>query len=358
MFGFIDGGNEAGITVANNVSAFSRIGFMPRVASNQAPRALATNALGTPLAMPVVPTPAGFIRIVHPDGELGVARAAQKFGLPMGLSILSSAAIEDVCAVNEHVWFQVYMIGGRSGTAEVIARAQAAGASALIVTVDLAAGTGGNDKGKSVPPPAKISAGAALRFAPQGMRHPRWTAQLLRGGLELRAPNVPGADGKAMTIAEGSAALREHPPTWDDISYIRALWNGPLMVKGIVSPEDARIAAGLGVDAISVSNHGGNGLDGAPATIEALPAVVEACGDAVEVLMDGGVRRGPDVVKALALGARAIMMGRPYIWALAAGGQHGVEEIFAAFHKGITGTLVLLDVESVHDVSPAHLRLG
>ena len=171
------------------------------------------------------------------------------------------------------------------------------------------------------------------------------------------APNAPGIDGRAMTVAEGSAALRQHPPTWDDIAFIRERWDGPLVVKGIVTGEDARRAADYGVDAVSVSNHGGNGLDGAPSTIRALPEVVEAAGDRIEILLDGGVRRGGDVVKALALGARAVLVGRAYIWAMAADGEDGVASMLALFRKGIDGTLTLLAVRSVADLDPSVLTL-
>lgn len=351
VYEFIRGGNEANVTVRANVKAFEEIGLRPRVATTRDERQLRTTVLGTSFSMPIMPTPAGFIRIAHPDAEAGVARAAQRAGVPIGLSILSSIAMEEICALNDNVWLQLYLIGGLSGTKEVIDRARAAGVRALIVTVDLASGTGGNDRGKPMPPPSVITPGTALRFAPHLARHPRWAWQFARGGLALHVPNVPGPDGRIMTVADGSRALREYPPTWDDIRFIRKQWSGPLIVKGIVTPEDARIAADIGVDGLSVSNHGGNGLDGGPATITALPAIADAVGDRVAVLMDGGVRRGSDVVKALALGARAVLIGRAYIWALAAAGEQGVDDILAAFRKGIAGTLSLLDVPGVHDLA-------
>jgi len=358
VYAFIDGGNEARVTVRANVDAFSDIGFRPHVASDLAPRDLRTTVLGREISMPLITTPAGFIRIAHRDGELGVARAAAAAGIPTGVSILASEPIESITAVNPDTWFQLYLIGGREGTAAAIARARAAGVRVLMVTVDLAAGTGGSDARRAAMPPGRVSAGAALRYAPEIATHPRWAASFLRGGLDLIAPNAPGRDGKPMTIAEGSAALREHPPTWADIAFIREQWDGPLVVKGIVTGDDARRAADLGVDAVSVSNHGGNGLDGAPATIRALPEVVSAVGDRIDVLMDGGVRRGGDVVKAVALGARAVLIGRPYIWAMAAGGEQGVTEILAAFRKGISGTLTLLDCPGVADLDPRVLDLS
>jgi len=357
VYSFVEGGNEARITVRANVEAFERIGFRPRVRSSHEPVDTRTTVLGREISMPLITTPAGFIRIVHPGGELAVARAAARAGIPTGVSILASTPIESITGVNTDTWFQLYMIGGREGTAIAIERARAAGVRVLVVTVDLAAGTGGSDDRKAAMPPGRITLAEAVRNAPDMIAHPGWAMSFLRGGLELTAPNVPGTDGRAMTIADGSAALREHPPTWGDIAFIRDLWQGPLVVKGIVTAEDARIAADLGVDAVSVSNHGGNGLDGSPATISALPEVVAAVGDRIDVLMDGGVRRGGDVVKAVALGARAVLIGRPYIWALAAGGEPGVDELLALFRKGIAGTMSLLDRTSVNDLDESALIL-
>ena len=352
MYWFIEGGNERGTTVRANCEGFEEIGFRPRVAHDHEPRGLSTHVLGREIAMPVITTPAGFIRIAHPDAELGVARAAAAAGIPVGISILASYPIEQITAVNPDTWFQLYMIGGRDGTEESIARAKRAGVRVLILTVDLAAGTGGNDWRRAPLPPGRVDLRSAIRFAPEMALHPTWAARFLRGGLDMVAPNAPGIHGRPMTVAEGSAALREHPPTWDDIAFVRERWSGPLVIKGIVTGEDARRAADYGVDAVSVSNHGGNGLDGAPATIRALPEVVAAAGDRLEVLLDGGVRRGGDVVKALALGARAVLVGRPYIWAMAVGGQDGVTAMLALFRKGIDGTLTLLAVQSVNDLGP------
>jgi isopentenyl diphosphate isomerase/L-lactate dehydrogenase-like FMN-dependent dehydrogenase len=357
VYSFIEGGNEARITVRANVEAFEEIGFRPRVSSNHSMPDTRTTVLGSELSMPLITTPAGFIRIAHPGGELAVARAAARAGIATGVSILASTSIEEVTAVNPDTWFQLYMIGGREGTAVAIERARRAGVRVLIVTVDLAAGTGGSDTRKAAMPPGRIDLTSAVRHAPEMLTHPRWAVSFLRGGLDLTAPNVPGVDGRTMTIAEGSAALREHPPTWDDIRFIREHWKGPLVVKGIITAEDARIAADLGADAVSVSNHGGNGLDGAPATIRALPEVVAAVGDRIEVLMDGGVRRGGDVVKAVSLGARAVLIGRPYIWALAAGGEEGVDQVLALFRKGISGTMALLDRRTISDLDETALIL-
>jgi pre-mycofactocin synthase len=357
VYRFIEGGTEQGLTVRANREGFEEIGFRPRIPQDHNPRDLRTTVLGRELAMPVVTTPAGFIRIAHPDGELGVARAAEAAGIAVGISILASVAIEEVTAVASDVWFQLYMIGGREGSEIAIERSKRAGCRVLLVTGDLADNTGGNDRRPVPPPPGRVDVRTALRYAPEMALHPAWALSFLRGGLDLIAPNAPGKDGAPMAVAEGSAALREYPPTWDDISFIRERWDGPLVVKGVTSTEDARRAIDVGADAVSVSNHGGNGLDGAPATIRVLPQIVEAVGDQIEVLLDGGVRRGGDVVKAVALGARAVLIGRPYIWALAAGGEPGVSDLLRLFSRGIDATLRLLACPSVADLDPSMLRL-
>jgi pre-mycofactocin synthase len=357
VYDFIEGGTEESRTVRANREGFQEIGFRARVPQDHRPRDLRTTVLGRELSMPVITTPAGFIRIAHPAGELAVARAAEQAGIAVGISILASVAIEEVTAAASDVWFQLYMIGGREGSAIAIDRARRAGCRVLVVTADLADNTGGNDRRPLPTPPGRVDLATAIRFAPQMALRPWWAASFLRGGLSLVAPNAPGRDGRPLAMSEGGIALREHPPTWDDIAWIRERWTGPLVLKGVTATEDARRAVDAGVDAVSVSNHGGNGLDGAPAAIRALPGVVDAVGDRIEVLLDGGVRRGGDVVKAVALGARAVLIGRPYIWALAAGGQAGVASLLSLYRRNIDATLRLLACRSVADLDPGVLRL-
>lgn len=359
VFSFIEGGTEADLTVRANEEAFDEIGFRPRVARDHLSPELKTTVLGREVAMPIITSPAGLIRIAHPDGELGVARAAEAAGIPVGVSILASQPIEVITDAASDVWFQLYMIGGREGTEVSIDRARAAGCRVLVLTVDKAAVTGGKDHpGVRSEVPSEIDLRTALRFAPEVLLRPRWGYEFLRGGLRLEVPNAPTAiPGEVMTVSEGGAALLEYPPTWDDIAWIREQWDGPFVVKGIVSPDDARRAADMGVDAVSVSNHGGNSLDGGPAAIDALPDVVAAVDDRIEVLLDGGVRRGGDVVKAVALGARAVLIGRGYVWPLAVSGEQGVEQILRLFRRGIKGTLALLACPSIHDLGPDHLIL-
>jgi isopentenyl diphosphate isomerase/L-lactate dehydrogenase-like FMN-dependent dehydrogenase len=355
----IEGGTEEEQTVRLNRDAFREVGLRPRVLDSHAPRELRTRIFGVELAMPAFPTPAGFIRMAHHDGELGVARAAKSAGVPMGLGILSSVPIEDVIRVHPDTWFQLYMIGGREGSQVAMERAWAAGSRVLFVTVDFAAATGGRDRiSKPRMVPGRVDVQTAIRYAPEMVVRPLWALNFLRGGLDLAFPNAPRTpQGEVLTAMHAATAIRDYPPTWDDLEWVRQQWPGKLVIKGIVTAEDARRAADIGADGVSVSNHGGNGLDTGPATLRALPEVVDAAAGRLTVLMDGGIRRGSDVVKALALGADAVMFGRPYFWALAAAGEAGVHQVMGLLRRGIVGTLMNLGVRSIHDLDASHLLL-
>ncbi len=356
IYWYTEAGTELRRTVRDNRDGFKEIGLQARVLDSHEPRKLATTVLGREISMPLITTPAGFIRIAHPDGELGVARAAEAAGTAVGLGILSSYSIETITANASDVWFQLYMLGGREGSAIAIERAKQAGCRVLIITVDFAALSGGQDYQRGHPGvPDRVDIPTAIKYAPEMVTRPLWALNFLRGGVELTFPNAPG--NANLTASQVGAGIMAHPPTWDDIVWARKQWDGPFVVKGITSIDDARRAVAEGVDAISVSNHGGNSLDGSPATIRVLPEIVDAVGDNLEVLLDGGVRRGSDIVKAVALGAKAVMVGRPYIWALAAGGEQGVSQILEVYRQGIAGTLTLLGCPSVQDLNPSHLRL-
>ena len=342
-----------------NRDGFKEIGLQGRVLDSHEPRKLATTVLGREISLPVITTPAGFIRVAHPGGELGVARAAEAAGTAAGIGILASYPIETITAAASDVWFQLYMIGGREGSAIAIERAKRAGCRVLIVTVDFAAISGAMDHPRGqAGVPDRVDLATALRYAPEMITKPLWALNFLRAGLELKFPNSPPLDGNDdLSAGQVGAGIMAYPPTWDDIAWVRKQWDGPLVVKGVTAVEDARRAIAEGADAVSVSNHGGNSLDGSPATIRVLPSIVDAVNGEIEVLLDGGVRRGSDVVKALALGARAVLVGRPYIWALAAGGKEGVRQILEVYRRGIDGTLTLLGCPSVPDLNRSHLRL-
>jgi pre-mycofactocin synthase len=352
VYGALIAGSEKGLTVSDNVRAFGELGFAPHVAGLSAKRDLATTVMGQPVSLPVIISPTG-VQAVHPDGEVAVARAAAARGTAMGLSSFASKPVEEVVAANPKTFFQTYWIGARDQMLGHIARARAAGAVGLIVTLDWSF-SHFRDWGSPVIP-ERLDLKTMARFAPEVLMRPRWLLDYARAFMlpDLTVPNM-AAPGEASPTFFGAYGqwMATQPPTWDDIAWLREQWGGPFMLKGVVRVDDARRAVDAGVTAISVSNHGGNNLDGTPATIRALPAVAGAVGDQVEVLLDGGVRRGSDVVKAVALGARAVMIGRAYLWGLAAGGQAGVENVLDILRGGIDSALLALGHSSVHDLSP------
>jgi len=351
VYGALLAGAERGQTREDNVAAFAELGFAPHVAGNPAARDLATTVLGQPISMPVIISPTG-VQAVHPDGEVAVARAAAARGTAMGLSSFASKPIEEVVAANPQTLFQVYWSGSRDEIGARLERARKAGAVGLILTADWTF-THSRDWG-SPQIPDKIDLRTALRHGPGSLRRPRWLYSYLRAGRlpDLTVPNMALAGGPAPTFFGAYGAwMQTPPPSWDDIAWLREQWGGVFLLKGLCRVDDAKRAVDAGVTAISVSNHGGNNLDGTPATIRALPAIADAVGSQVEVLLDGGVRRGSDVVKALALGARAVLIGRAYLWGLAANGQAGVENVLDIFRNGIDSALLGLGRSSVHDLS-------
>lgn len=344
-------GSEKGLTYSDNVEAFSELGFAPHVIGATEKRDLSTTVMGQQVSLPVLISPTG-VQAVHPDGEVAVARAAAARDTAMGLSSFASKPIEEVIAANPKTMFQVYWLGGRDEIADRVERARAAGSVGLIVTTDWSF-SHGRDWG-SPKIPEQMNLRTAIRMSPQGLVRPGW---FLRYAKTLRPPALTlpnqarrGEPEPAFFGAYGEW-MGTPPPTWDDIAWLREQWSGPLMLKGVMRVDDAKRAVDTGVSAISVSNHGGNNLDGTPATIRALPAIAAAVGDQVEVLLDGGIRRGSDVVKALALGARAVMIGRAYLWGLAAAGQAGVENVLDILSSGIDSALRALGKSSIHDLT-------
>jgi heme/flavin dehydrogenase (mycofactocin system) len=352
VFSALHAGAEAGTTLADNVGAFRELGLVPRIATGKGGgRPMARAVMGQELALPVLISPTG-VQAVHPEGELAVARAAAGAGTAIGLSSFASKPLEQVVAENPRTFFQVYWLGSRERIEAVLERARAAGAVGLIVTVDWSFAHRRDWGSPAIPEKLDLKAMAGL--APQALVRPRWLGSYLRSGAlpDLSTPNLE-QDGVAPTFfgAYGEWMMTP-PPTWEDLAWLREAWGGPFMVKGVTAPDDARRAVEIGATAISVSNHGGNNLDGTPATIRNLPAVVEAVGEEIEVLIDGGIRRGSDVVKALALGARAAMIGRAYLWGLAANGEAGVANVLEIFRAGIEETLNGIGKESIDDLLP------
>ena len=344
--------SEKGVSVSDNVEAFSQLGFAPHVIGATEKREMATTVMGQDISMPVVISPTG-VQAVDPDGEVAVARAAAARGTAMGLSSFASKPMEEVTAVNGKIFFQIYWLGSRDEILGRMQRAKDAGAVGLILTTDWSF-SHGRDWG-SPKIPEKMDLRTMVRMAPEVITKPRW---LWSFGKNLRPPDlrVPnqgraGERGPAFFEAYGQW-MGTPPPTWDDVAWLREQWGGPFLLKGMVRVDDAKRAVDAGVSAITVSNHGGNNLDGTPAAIRCLPAIADAVGDQVEVLLDGGVRRGSDVVKAVALGARAVMIGRAYLWGLAANGQAGVENVLDILHGGIDSALRGLGKASIHDLGP------
>ncbi|MGV9800038.1 pre-mycofactocin synthase MftD [Mycobacterium sp. NPDC003449] len=350
VYGALVAASEKGLTVSDNVEAFAELGFAPHVIGAQEKRDLATTVMGQQISMPVIISPTG-VQAVHPDGEVAVARAAAARGTAMGLSSFASKPVEDVVAVNDKVFFQIYWLGDRDAIAARAERARAAGAVGLIVTTDWSF-SHGRDWG-SPKIPEQMDLPTMVKMMPEALTKPRWLWQWGRtlNPPNLRVPNQAalGEAGPPFFNAYGEW-MGTPPPTWEDIAWLREFWGGPFMLKGVMRVDDAKRAVDAGVSAISVSNHGGNNLDGTPASIRALPAIADAVGDQVEVLLDGGIRRGSDVVKALALGARAVMIGRAYLWGLAAEGQAGVENVLDILRGGIDSALMGLGRSSVHDL--------
>lgn len=348
-------GSERGITVDDNLAAFTELGFAPHVAGLSGKRDLATTVMGQAVALPVLISPTG-VQAVHPDGEVAVARAAAARGTAIGLSSFASKSVEEVAQANPQTFFQMYWTGGRDKLVARMERAREAGAVGLIMTTDWSFSSGRDWGSPSIP--ERMDVRAMIRFAPEGLRRPRWLFDWARTGAvpDLTTPNLAEPGRPAPTFFGAYGEWMQTPlPTWEDIAWLREQWGGPFMLKGVMRVDDARRAVDAGVTAISVSNHGGNNLDGTPAPIRALPAISDAVGAEVEIVLDGGIRRGSDVIKALALGARAVMLGRAYLWGLASGGQAGVENVLDIFRSGMDSALLGLGHSSVHDLSPADL---
>lgn len=355
VYGALVAGSEKGLTLADNQAAFGELGFAPHVAGLSAKRDLSTTVMGQSISLPVIISPTG-VQAVHPAGEVAVARAAAARGTVIGLSSYASKPVEEVVQANPQTFFQLYWSGTREQIKQRIERAKAAGAVGLIVTLDWSFSHGRDWGSPAIP--ERIDLKAMIRYAPEAITHPRWLAAFLRTGKipDLTVPNLtdPGQAAPTFFGVYGEW-MHTPPPTWEDVAWLAREWNGQLMLKGITRVDDARNAVDAGVSAISVSNHGGNNLDSTPASIRALPAVVEAVGDQVEIVLDGGIRRGSDVVKAVALGARAVMIGRAYLWGLAANGQAGVENVLDILRGGIDSALLGLGHSRIHELSPRDL---
>jgi len=354
VFDYIDGGAEDEITLRKNVDAYRNISFKPRVLRDMTEVDSSTHLLGRPLAFPLVLAPTGFTRIAHSEGELAVVRAADRAGIPFTLSTMATRSIEECAAVAEsdsRLWFQIYTWRDRSIVENLVKRAAEAGFEAVCLTVDTAVlGRRERDVRRGFTLPPEVGPGTIL----DGIKNPGWTWDFLRAD-PIRFANVEGItslDGStAVDLAEHMKSQFDPGLSWSDVDWLRSIWEGPILIKGIQTVEDALIAAEVGVEAIAISNHGGRQLDGAPAPFDLLPEVVEAIQGRLEIICDGGVRRGSDIVKAVSMGAQAVMAGRPYLYALGACGERGVDHVMDLLHEGVERTMALIGAASIDELS-------
>jgi isopentenyl diphosphate isomerase/L-lactate dehydrogenase-like FMN-dependent dehydrogenase len=357
VFDYIDGGAEDEWTLRANCHAFEAVTFCPRCAVAVPSCDLRTVILGTSLPMPLMFAPVGSCRLMYPRGEEAAARAAGRAGIIYTLSTLSGCRLEDVAVASEGpVWYQLYLLVGRDCALAAIERARKTGFSALVVTIDTpVAGIRERDLRNGAQELLSGKLGAMLPFVNQLLRKPRWLAAFLADGGLMRFENVVIPGKGPMLYADVTAALEQSVVTWEDLSWIRQAWNGPIVIKGIHTADDARRAVDDGADALVVSNHGGRQLDGVAPTLQILPEIAANVGDRIEVLLDGGIRRGSDIVKALCLGARAVMVGRAYAYGLGAAGGAGVTRAIEILRADLTRTLKLLGCASVAQLDRSYV---
>jgi isopentenyl diphosphate isomerase/L-lactate dehydrogenase-like FMN-dependent dehydrogenase len=364
IFDYVDGGAEGEVTLRENCRVFDDVTFRPRQAVAVPNCELGTRVLGLDLSFPAILAPVGYSRLMHPAGELAAAAAAGSAGTAYTLSTISGHKLENVRAASSGpVWYQLYLIGGRQVAEAAMERARRAGFSALVVTVDTpVAGMRERDPRNGMKELLGGSVFAKLPFVSQILTHPAWLAAFLLDGGAPKLENIVIPGKGPMPLMDVTAALASAVVTWDDFRWLKQVWPGSIVVKGVLTGDDAKRAVDAGAAAVVVSNHGGRQLDGVSASLRALPEVVAAVGGHAEVLMDGGVRRGSDIVKAICLGARAVLIGRAYAYGLAAAGQAGVARALEILRVGVERTLKLLGCPSVSllDASyvdvPAHWR--
>jgi isopentenyl diphosphate isomerase/L-lactate dehydrogenase-like FMN-dependent dehydrogenase len=343
-----------------NVEAFDDVMLRPNGGRWLPERTLETTVLGHPVAMPVLASSVGMLKVGHRDGEAGVAAAVGRAGSITFVSGATSTPIETIMArASGPVFFQLYYYGGRDASAAIIERVARAGVAGLVVTIDAAAPVFTCDRlyPERRDLPASASLTDSVRFVPQALARPSWFVDFVRSGREMPMAMALRPDGSPRNVFESFPYMYEQTPAWEDIAWIRDRFDGPIVVKGVLTPEDARRAVDAGAAAIVVSNHGGNALDGSIPTLRALPGIVNAVGHEVEVLIDGGVRRGTHVLKALALGARAVLLGRAYMYGLLAAGERGVARIFELFREEMDHALAYLGVQTVQQLHPGLLAL-
>jgi len=359
VFDYLDGGAEGEVTLRENCRVFEDVTLRPRHAVAVPGCDLRTRVLGFDLAVPFMLAPVGYSRLMHPGGEVAAARAAGAAGTAYILSTISGHRLEDVKAASTGpVFYQLYLMGGRGAAEAVIERARAAGFSALVVTIDTPV-SGMRERDYRNGMKELISGGLLekIPFLPQVLARPGWLISFLRDGGLPALPNVVIPGKGPMPLVDINAALASAAVTWADLRWIRELWRGPIVVKGVLTGDDARRAVDEGAAAISVSNHGGRQLDCVPASLRALPEVVAAVNGKIEIWMDGGIRRGTDIVKAICLGARAVLCGRAYAYGLAAAGEAGVARAIEILRVDLDRALRLLGCPSIAALDRSYVNI-
>jgi isopentenyl diphosphate isomerase/L-lactate dehydrogenase-like FMN-dependent dehydrogenase len=358
IFDYLDGGAEDELTLKENERVFSDYIFRPRHAVHVPKPDLSVTVMGQKLTMPAFVAPIGYSRLIHPKGEMGAVRAAGRRGLAFAMSTISGYALEEIAsAATAPVFLQIYLLAGRAAGEKTLDRAQAAGYKGLFLTVDTpVAGMRERDFRNGTRELMGPSLAAKLRYLPDVLAHPGWLMGYLSGGKMKTLPNVVMPDGAHFPLTDVAKALETSVVTWDDLKWIRAQWKGPIAIKGVLTGDDALRARDLGATAVVVSNHGGRQLDPVASGMAALPEVVAAVGNDMEVIMDGGIRRGADIVKALALGAKAVMLGRGYAYGMAAAGEKGIDRALEIFHADMVRTMRLLGCKSVAELDGSYIQ--
>jgi L-lactate dehydrogenase (cytochrome) len=359
VFDYLDGGAEGEVTLRENCRSFEDVTFRPRHAVAFSDCDLRTRVLGLDLSLPFLLAPVGYSRLMHPGGEIAAAREAGRAGTAYILSTISGHRLEDVKAASSGpVFYQLYLMGGRAAAEAVIERARVAGFATLVVTIDTAvSGIRERDYRNGMKELISGNLLAKMPFLPQVLTRPGWLARFLLDGGLRPLPNVVIPGQGPLPLLDVNAALASSAVTWEDFRWIRDSWRGPIVVKGVLTGDDARRAIDEGAAAISVSNHGGRQLDCVPAALRALPEVIAAVNGQVEVLMDGGIRRGSDIVKAICLGARAVLCGRAYAYGLAAAGETGVARAIEILRDDLNRTLRLLGCPSIAALDRSYVNV-
>lgn len=360
VFNYIDGGADAEWTLRENRRAFDDVTFCPRHAVAVPACDLRTRVLGIELSMPVLLAPVGYLRVMHPAGEVAAARAAGRSGVGLILSTVSGHRLEDVKAASTgQVWYQLYLTGGRAAAESAMRRAMECGYQVLVITIDSTViGQRERELRDGMEQMLRGSLLSKIPFVPQVLARPRWlTRFLLDGGLP-DMPNIVNPETGVLRVRDSHTALKRDAFAWKDMEWIRALWKGPIVIKGVLTGEDARRSLHHGAAAVVVSNHGGRQLDGTPATLKILPEIVEAVNGRAEVLMDSGIRRASDIVKAICLGARAVLCGRAYVYGLAAAGEAGVTRALDMLRADLERALKLLGCPSISALDNSYVRVN